>query len=73
MSNDQSDVPTVCIATAIERKHERQMARRRERAIAEIQNDIDAEANLHKENIKREDERHRKAFDALLKEIQELG
>ena len=72
MRDDQSDEPTVCMESqsdAIERKHERQMARRRERAIAEIQREIQEERNRHHGLAHAEHIRHTNRIAELWKEM----
>ena len=67
MNDDQSDVPTVY---AIARKLERQMARRRERAIAEIKTAIETEIARHNERLREETKRHREAIMDYERELQ---
>ena len=63
---------TVCgqCEDAIARKLERQMARRRERAILEIQNAIIDEIARHNERLAAENARHREAIADYERELQ---
>ena len=73
MSDDQSDVPTVCMESqseAIARKHARQLARYRERVIEEIGWAVAAENARHKERIDAEIRRHKAALYGYERELE---
>ena len=70
MRDDQDDVANVCMIDEIERKMARQLARRRERAILEIQNAIFDEFARHSERIADENARHREALADYQQELE---
>ena len=70
MRDDQDDVANVCIIDEIERKMARQLARRRERALLEIQYAIIDEVARHSERISDEHARHREALADYQQELE---
>ena len=70
MRDNQDDVPTVCMIDEIERKMARQLARRRERAILEIQNAIVEEVERHSERIAEENARHSEVMADYQQELE---